>query len=203
MTVDELTYELKKRLSPKRFMHTLAVRDTALYLGHFILPDSLAELEWAALLHDVAKELPLTEQIALLGDDYANLTDAERSAPLVFHAYNAPRIVLRDFPDFATERVLSAVYKHTTLDPDATLFDEIIFIADYIEPNRTLKSALDTRDFLLERLSDNREASVLALHRACVISLENTLSYLESVGCAPVERSVKAKNALLRKINNY
>ena len=203
MTVEQLTYELKKKLSPKRFMHTLAVRDTALYLGHFILPDALSELEWAALLHDVAKELTPEEQIDLLGADYDNLTDAEKAAPLVYHAYTAPKIIKRDYPTLATDRVLSAVFKHTTLDGDATLFDEIIFIADYIEPNRTLKGAIDTRDYLLRAISDNRDESIHALHRACLMSLDNTLAYLASTSHAPVERSLRARDFLIDKIKNY
>ena len=45
MNMDKLEYEVKRRLSEKRFKHTLAVRDMATRLGMIFLQDKLFELE--------------------------------------------------------------------------------------------------------------------------------------------------------------
>ena len=56
---------VERRLSDKRFLHTKGVEEEIVRLGEIYLPDKIPELRAAALLHDLAKELPIEEQIAI------------------------------------------------------------------------------------------------------------------------------------------
>ena len=63
---EELARAVEARLSPKRFSHTLAVKDAAIKLASYCLKGYSSEIESAALLHDIAKELPTEELISLI-----------------------------------------------------------------------------------------------------------------------------------------
>ena len=76
-------------------------------------------------MHDVTKELDSGEQVRLL--KLLGVSTDEMLSPPVFHSITAPMVIRRDFSEFATENVLSAVYNHTTAAYDMSLFDEIIY----------------------------------------------------------------------------
>ena len=61
-----LRNRVSTKMSKKRFIHTLGVEDTANELGEIFLSNKVTELRAAALLHDVAKELPTNELENLL-----------------------------------------------------------------------------------------------------------------------------------------
>ena len=50
-----LRSEMGKRLSKKRYIHTLGVEEMAAWIGEKCLPDSVDKLRAAALLHDISK----------------------------------------------------------------------------------------------------------------------------------------------------
>ena len=54
--IDSLRREVGRRLSKKRFAHTLGVEKMAVLLGELCLPDMIDRLHVAALLHDISKE---------------------------------------------------------------------------------------------------------------------------------------------------
>ena len=55
-----------KRLSKKRFNHTLRVEAAAVRIAEFCLPESISELRAAAILHDLTKELDDKEQFLIM-----------------------------------------------------------------------------------------------------------------------------------------
>ena len=149
------------RVSKKRFLHVLGVEDMARRIGERCLPNKLYELSAAALLHDVAKEIPIEEQIAIISNCASKITAEELNAPQIIHSFTAPHVVLRDFPQYATEEILSAVEKHTLGDADMSIFDEIIFIADYAEAGRSYESCIEVRNYLLDNLCSRGVFSLL------------------------------------------
>lgn len=197
--LETLTLEVKARLSKKRFEHTLGVCDMALLLARYCLPDSRDELCFAAMLHDIAKERPTEELLDIMQKEHIELTEAD--TPPVFHSYVAPYIVKREFPEFATPRILSAIGKHTLGDACMSVFDEIIFLADYIENGRTYEDCVETREFMLSSLVDGDIAgNVNALHKACVMSIDRTIKSLVKKGKTVNPKSLDAKKVLLTKI---
>ena len=65
-TVDRLREEIMRKLSGKRLAHVLSVEREIEWLGKKLLPHELLRLKTAALLHDNTKDIPDSEQAALL-----------------------------------------------------------------------------------------------------------------------------------------
>lgn len=136
---DELIADLKARLKPHRLLHSLGTRDTAVMLmqKNGRMP---GKARIAGLLHDCAKYLSDEELLAL--SDQAGADAAEKENPRLLHApvgalFARTRYGVRD------PEVLSAIRRHTIGGPGMSLLDMIIYLADYIEPNRMVFEGLD------------------------------------------------------------
>ena len=154
--LSSLRDEMSVRLSEKRFLHTLGVEKCASYLAEVLLPGKKFELCVAALLHDVAKELPIDEQIGLVKSAPQKYRREGYISPQVLHSFAAPGLILRDFPELATSDVLSATLKHTVGDGAMSVFDIIIFVSDYIEEGRSYSSSIKIREQLFSALKTAR-----------------------------------------------
>ena len=207
MITDEMLDALRTRIgslmSEHRYSHTLGVEKMAAFLSEFCLPEKEKELRAAALLHDVTKELSYEEQLCMLAD-IENLSNAKLSSsdmePAVIHSFTAQVVVKRDFKEFATDEIVSAVTKHTVGDIDMSVFDKIIFLADFIEETRTYQASVDTRNFVINsmkngEISQNSETLV----KACIMEINSTISHLKAMGKVVNEKTVLAKAALLSK----
>ena len=71
--------EVKARLSEKRFEHTLGVCDMAEHICSYCLPEDREEVFFAALLHDIAKELTECELKDILAKEGITLTEDEKN----------------------------------------------------------------------------------------------------------------------------
>lgn len=188
-----LRLAVKDRLSEKRYRHTLGVETAAARIGEIVCPEDVPALRAAALLHDIAKELSGDEQLALLAEQ--GITDGDDiSASAVHHSLTAPAVIKRDFPEFATERVLSAVRNHTTGDECMSVFDEIIFLADYIEDGRTYPACVELREWLYSNLRDGMtaERAVSVLHAAALTEINNTIKSIAERGQRLHPRTLRA-----------
>jgi len=140
-TVADLLTALKDILSPERIQHCIGVRDTAVELYRAWNGDSadIEILSQAALLHDVAKEMDgeamrqaIAEGWIVFGNDLLE-TRGLVHAPLSA-AYAERRFGLRD------REALFAIAYHPTGHPDFGDLGLAIFLADYLEPNRTFEN---------------------------------------------------------------
>ena len=185
-----------ERLSERRFNHTLRVEAAVEKIAGFCFPEATSELRAAALLHDITKELEDKEQMMII-KSLGVLTD--ELSPPVYHSITAPTVIKRDFSGFATENVLSAAFNHTTGASDMSLFDEIIFVADYVEDGRTYPSCVAVREalYLALELAKDREECIMHLHNATISALDNTITELIRAGKYLDPRTVMARNAFL------
>ena len=94
------------------------------------------------------------------------LNDSDIKTPAIIHGYLGAYMA-RDLFD-VNENVFNAIRTHSMGEPDMSLFQKIIFIADYIEPFRNI---IDNIDYLRKLAFDNIDACVLKV-------LEQTLTYL-------------------------
>ena len=195
-----LSSAVKERLSPKRYTHTAAVADAAKRLSSYCLPDSENEIEAAALLHDIAKEYSTEELVSLLEGSGKSISSEDLLSPAVLHSFAAPIVIRRDFPDFATENILSSAYNHTIGAPDMSVFDEIIFLADYIEDTRTYEHCKRVREYVYSMLGSDRGENIKALHKACVMAIDYTLIHLIENKKPINSKNILTRNALLSKI---
>lgn len=201
---DELS-KLEERvgiaLSEHRFLHTLGVKRAALRLGDGLLSrDELSELSAAALLHDIAKEMPLEELHSLVRREFPAIPEVEL-IPAVLHSYAAPVVIKRDFPEFATEKILSATYSHTLGRPEMTLFDKIIFIADYVEDGRAWHAcrALSEKLFSGYNTLDS-DGKIKRINEAILESIDNTIISLRERGARCSEQMLLTRASILTEI---
>ena len=162
----EIKEDLRKCLKKSRYEHTLGVEYTASCLAMRYDAD-LEKAGMAGLLHDCAKHLPAKEkleQAALYG---IPVSKYERKNPELLHA-ELGAVLARDRYGIEDEDILSAIRWHTTGRPAMTLLEKIIFVADYIEPNR----------FKQENLKEVRKLAFTDLDRCLLKILEDTVSYL-------------------------
>ncbi len=130
----EIRDKLRNKLSEHRFHHTLGVAYTAAALAMAHGCD-IKKAELAGLLHDCAKYMSSSEMIAECGKYRLEISESERISPGLLHcklgAYFAKNIY-----GVSDEDVLGAIACHTTGKPSMSLLEEIIYVADYIEPGR-------------------------------------------------------------------
>lgn len=155
----ELSKKLRQAIRPSRYRHTLGVTDTAVLLAACYGVET-EKARIAGLLHDCGKEAASALEHGAVG---ARLAEEEYG--------------IKD------EEILSAIRWHTTGRPAMSLLEEIIFVADYIEPCR------DGR-LPAERLQLLRKTAFTDLHRTVVMILEDTFSFLKSRKTTIDKRSV-------------
>ena len=197
-----LRSSVEKRLSEKRFAHTVGVERMAVKIGQIILPDKLDLLRVAALLHDISKEYSEAEYFSILKSHNIALSDEDLAAPALWHSMTAPFAVRSDFSVFADDEVLSAVYNHTVGSPDMSVFDEIILLSDYIEDGRKYKNCVELRESFLSELdlAKTKSDAIFALHRAVAKSLDNTINEFISRGSSYHSRTLLTRDAILAKL---
>ncbi len=197
-----LRHSLAERLSRVRYLHTLGVEAAAERLGAILLPQKIYELRAAALLHDIAKELDINDQLKLIDDCGIILSDEDRDTISALHAFAAVPVIKKDYQSFATPEILSAVYKHTLGSNDMSVFDKIIYISDYIEDGRIYNSCQRVREYLNTELkeAEKYEDRIKILNRAIVMSIDYTIANLLENGRTVNHTTINTKEALLTLI---
>ena len=197
----KLSEEVRKRLSEKRFNHTVSVAECAVKLADFCEPESKFEAEIASLLHDITKEHSADWHIDLLTREKYSLDSEDVSNPGVLHSFTAPYVIKSDFREYANDKILSAARNHTLGAPEMTVLDEIVFLADFIEETRTYDASVELRKYVYGNMKDGQiENNVLILHKACIIAIEKTVINLINTNKPINSKNILTRNALLGKI---
>lgn len=174
--IDLIKADLKEKLPKKRYEHTLGVAYTAAALA-MCYGEDILKAELAGILHDVAKAKKSFE----LKDDMKGYIDPYTDgdyvaliadkAPQILHAIYAPYLAKKDYK-IEDKDILSAIRWHTTGKKDMTMLEKIVFVADYIEPNR-------------KKLPDLDRIRTLSFHdisEAVKVTAKSTIEYLGSQG---------------------
>jgi nicotinate-nucleotide adenylyltransferase len=137
---DEIKNDLQKRLSHKRFYHTLGVIKEAEKLAvHYNADVTKARL--AALLHDNAKEYSTEKKKALCLLWGIVLNESETSLIDLTHGHLGAESTKRNYYINDPE-IYQAVRYHSTGHGNMTVLDKIIALADFIEPHREFYTPL-------------------------------------------------------------
>ena len=198
-----LAFKVKKSMSEERYKHTLGVFAAADKLSELYMPERLSELRAAALLHDITKEKSVDEQLAILRENKYSVTEDVIKSPKTLHARTAPYEVAKSYPEFATKRILSALRNHTTGKDDMTEFDAIIYLADYIEDNRTFEDCVYLREYFwsAEPQKMSTEERVVHLWKTVLLSLDMTVKDIESVNGYICTDTLLAREAIAKKLS--
>ena len=169
-TIEDIQEKLRKKLKGSRYVHTLGVEYTSVCLA-MKYGENLETAELSGLLHDCAKELPEKKLIQICRDHGERISKMEYQNPFLLHG-KAGACLARDKFGIDDANILNAIRYHTTGRPGMTLVEKIVFVADYIEPNR--KKA-DNLTELRRMAFENLDETVLRI-------LEQTLDYLIRTG---------------------
>lgn len=168
LPMEELEPIVVSLLNPNRVKHVLGCRDTAVALAKRWGADE-TDAARAGILHDITKAIDGPLQLTLC-DAYGKLLDDfSKRYPRTLHALTGSMVAQRIFGE--NDAVVSAIEFHTTGRANMTLLEKIIYVADYMEPNRDFPG--------VERL---RELAFSDIDAALKLGLEMTLEHLNRQG---------------------
>lgn len=117
-----------------RYAHILRVARTAEALAHKHGADP-QRARIAGLLHDLARLYPGERLLRECEERGMPIGEFERANPIVLHAPLGAELA-RDWFGVDDEAILSAIRKHTLAAATMTPLDEILYLADGLEPGR-------------------------------------------------------------------
>ena len=166
--IDKMKQKVQKYLDQIRYEHTMGVMYTAAAMAMRYGVD-LEKASVAGLLHDCAKCIPSKEKLDLCAEHSIFVSEAERKNPGLLHAKLGAFLAKSKY-EVEDQEILDAITYHTTGRPEMTLLDKIVYIADYIEPNR--KEA--------PNLGKVRALAFTDIDACLYVILEDSLAYLHT-----------------------
>lgn len=149
----------------KRIPHILGTEETAVKLALHWGCDAVAARR-GGILHDCTKYWTAEQHLALCDHFGMELDELERSAIKLLHAKSGACMARYVFGE--TEEVADAISYHTTGRGDMTLLEKILYMADYMEPNRNF-----------EGVEELRQLAYTDLDRAICLGVDMTISEME------------------------
>ena len=165
LSFDEIQVSVSGWLSKKRFKHTLGVVESATHLAELYGVD-VEQARLAALLHDCAKELPLKEMQNLVSAESYEADQELLSNGNLLHGLAGMIRAKQEF-SISDADVLEAIRVHTTGKVHMSKLDKVIFLADYIEPNRDFPG-----------VDELRKVAEQNLDKAVLLGFDNTIIHL-------------------------
>ena len=177
-----ITRDLKNSLDKDRYQHTLGVSYTAICLAMKYEVD-LEKAKVAGLLHDCAKCIPDDKKLKKCLDHNISINETEKAQPYLLHAKLGAFIAMNKY-GIQDKEIINAILKHTTGSCEMTMLEKIIFVADYIEPNRYKASNLT---YIRKVAFDDIDTAVYEI-------MKDTLNYLKEKNILIDSHTQKAFN---------
>ena len=169
-------------MQQKRVPHVMGVEEEAVRLARRWGADpELARR--AGILHDCTKYWDLAEQTAACAKYGVGLDALEQQAVKLLHSKTGACIAKYVFGQ--PQPVYDAIFWHTTGKGDMTTLEKIIYVADYMEPNRDFEG--------VDRL---RRLAYEDLDKAMLLGLEMTIQEMEERGVPVHTRTIEARDWL-------
>lgn len=180
---EEIVCSVRGQLTPARWKHSLGVAETAVKLArrYQVDPD---KAEAAALLHDLARDLPPSTLLKIAESEGLISHPLERRQPKLLHAPVAACLARRLGVD--DSEVISAIAQHTLGAVGMSRLAKIIYLADLIEPGRDYPGVEQLRQLAEEDLDE-----------AVLAGFDQTVRYCLKRRQPLHPQTVEARNALL------
>ena len=182
LSVDVIKEKLQSALSIDRYIHTLGVAEEAQKLAAVYGDAELVKkAEYAGLLHDCAKDYPDDIKKRFCKKYHVTVDDVMKKQLGLIHPFLGAEVAKREY-GVEDEDIIGAIRWHTTGKPEMTVLEKIVFIADYIEPNRKPFDGLEKA----------RKLAYEDLDKAMAYILESTIEYVKERNRALHPYSVEA-----------
>ena len=168
LPMEQLEQVVVGLLKPSRVGHVLGCRDTAVELARRWGADE-TDAARAGILHDITKALDGPLQLTLCSEYGIILDKFSECNPKTLHALTGSLVAERIFGE--NKAVVDAIRWHTTGKADMNLLQRIIYVADYMEPNRDFPG-----------VDELRHLAFTDLDAALKLGLEMTLAMLRQQG---------------------
>ena len=165
---DKMKKRVQDHLDKERYEHTMGVMYTAAAMAMRYQVD-IEKALIAGLLHDCAKCLSSEKKLKLCEKYEITISESERKNPGLLHAKLGAYIAKSKY-DIKDHEIVEAIAYHTTGRPAMTLLDKIVYIADYLEPNRNVAP----------NLAEVRRLAFEDIDECLYIILKDSLAYLET-----------------------
>lgn len=139
----------------------------------------------AGILHDCTKYLTGEEHIAICEQYGVPLDELESTAPKLLHSKTGACMARYLFGE--PDEVYEAIFWHTTAKADMATLEKILYVADYMEPNRDFDG--------VEKL---RRLAYQDLDKALLLGVEITVQEMRDRGL-PVHKNTLQAQAWLRE----
>lgn len=190
MELEQIQNEIKKRLSEKRYYHSVCVMERCEELARkFDFDIDIAKK--VGISHDIAKELTDEEKLEYCERNNIEVDEMERKNISILHAKIGAHMVKELFG--FDDKMSYAIKAHTTGLPQMDMISKILFIADRTSKERNFPD-IDYLNNLLEK--DINQAVLYILDK----KIELQLTKKSNIHI----NTVITRNELLKEINsNY
>lgn len=190
LNISEIKSYLMKNLSEKRYRHSLGVADEAEKLASTYGVDT-DKAYLAGLVHDCAKEISPKEMLVLFEDKYGDSADEiMKGMPNLLHGPLGAHLS-KDVFGIEDAEIFDAIYYHTTGKADMPMLTKIVYIADYIEPNRSYEGVEDLNALAYKDIDD-----------AIIFGIDFTIESLIKRGQPIHLNTISARNSLIKQQEN-
>lgn len=170
MELEKLREYMQLVLSETRYRHVLGVEDVCYDLA-LIHGEDTQKASVAGILHDCAKRLSDEDLLKECEKYNIPISETESKQPYLLHA-KVGALYAREKYGVSDDDILNAIIYHTTGRPAMSKLEKIVYIADYIEPNRKPIPMLDKA----------RTLAYEDLDEAIICISKSTLDYLSEKG---------------------
>ena len=186
LTEEEMHRKLRSTQKERRYFHTMGVVKEAVRLA----PKYGVEVEKAkiaALLHDCAKNFDQDKFLEIAAEYGVTLDEYALKEPALVHAFLGAAVAYRDY-GVTDKEILDAIFYHTTARANMTNLEKLIYLADMIEPGRTMPQAEEVRRLVETNLDD-----------ALIYAIDCSIKHVIKKGRLIHPDSIHARNYLVER----
>ncbi|SEF89288.1 putative HD superfamily hydrolase of NAD metabolism [Caloramator fervidus] len=157
--------KVRKMLDEKRFIHSKNVVKAAVALANKFDLD-IEKIKIAAIAHDCAKNFS-DDELLKKANYYGIMVDEiQKRCPFLLHGPVGAYICKYEF-EIKDEDIFNAIYYHTTGRKGMSIFESIIYLADFISEDRNFEGVDKIRKEAFENFK-----------KALLLSCNSTLTYV-------------------------
>lgn len=178
--INEIRDIVKSFVSEKRFLHTLGVENEVYKLGKIFLPEKAEKLRLTGILHDITKDFKTEKQLHLC-DEYGIKYDINNLVPKLLHAKTGCEFARRLLNSaIVDDEVYNGILYHTTGRSNMTLFEALVYLADYIEETRTFYDCVLLRNYFYDGIANanSYDDKIEVLKKTMIFSFNLTIKNL-------------------------
>lgn len=191
MDLEKIKAKLENNLTAKRFTHSINVMNSSEFLAKKYGEDS-DQACLAGLLHDCAREIEVKDIFDQCTKYNIVVDEISIKQPELLHGPIGSKLAQEEF-DIKETLILAAISNHTLGNENMSMLEKIVFLADFIEPNRKFKG-----------VEEIRKMAEMDLDKAVLLAYDNTFKFCIKKGKLIHPKAVFARNYILNNINtNY